>query len=72
MYATSFDIDYFEYVGAIPKFHPAKQMAGFLLNLYDSEKIVGIVNGETYDFELRDPIFRYVCSLNEQLNSHEN
>lgn len=56
----SFDIDNFEYVGAIPKFHTANQMAGFLLNLYDSKKVVGIVNGETYDFELRDPIFTYV------------
>ncbi|WP_312110625.1 SDR family NAD(P)-dependent oxidoreductase [Brevibacillus reuszeri] len=57
----SFDIDHFEYAGAIPKFHTAEQMAGFLLDLYDSEKVVGIVNGETYEFELRDPIFTYVA-----------
>lgn len=57
----SFDIDQFEYEGAIPKFHTAEQMAGFLLDLYDSEKVVGIVNGETYEFELRDPIFTYVA-----------
>ncbi|MCC8434921.1 SDR family NAD(P)-dependent oxidoreductase [Brevibacillus sp. M2.1A] len=56
----SFDMDHFEYAGAVPKFHTAKQMAGFLLDLYDSEKVVGIVNGATYEFELRDPIFTYV------------
>jgi len=57
----SLDIDSFEYIGAIPKFHTATQMAGFLLDLYDSEKVVGIVDGESYDFELRDPIFKYVA-----------
>ncbi|MGG4445355.1 SDR family NAD(P)-dependent oxidoreductase [Brevibacillus sp. HB1.2] len=56
----SFDIDQFEYAGAVPKFHTAAEMAGFLLDLYDSEKVVGIVNGATYEFELKDPIFTYV------------
>jgi len=57
----SLNIDSFEYTDAIPKFHTAAQMAGFLLDLYDSEKVVGIVDGKTYDFELRDPIFTYVA-----------
>ncbi|MEK4710801.1 SDR family NAD(P)-dependent oxidoreductase [Bacillus sp. FSL R10-2780] len=56
----SYDVDNFEYNGIVPKFHTAEQMAGFLLDLYDSEKVVGIVNGETYDFELKDPIYSYV------------
>ncbi|MCO0601405.1 SDR family NAD(P)-dependent oxidoreductase [Peribacillus butanolivorans] len=56
----SYDVDNFEYEGIVPKFHTAEQMAGFLLDLYDSEKVVGIVNGEMYDFELRDPIYPYV------------
>ncbi|OUM47874.1 oxidoreductase [Bacillus pseudomycoides] len=56
----SYDVDNFEYNGVVPKFHTAEQMAGFLLDLYDSGKMVGIVNGETYDFELRDPIYPYV------------
>ncbi|KQU08233.1 oxidoreductase [Bacillus sp. Leaf13] len=56
----SYDVDNFEYDGFVPKFHTAEQMAGFLLDLYDSERVVGIVNGETYDFELRDPIYPYV------------
>ncbi|PQP81403.1 oxidoreductase [Paenibacillus sp. PCH8] len=57
----AFDLDQFEYEGRVPKFHTAEQMAGFLLDLYDSEKVVGIVDGLTYDFELRDPIFPYAA-----------
>jgi uncharacterized protein len=35
-------------------------MAQFLLDLYDGNHVVGIVNGETYEFLLRDPIYPYV------------
>ncbi|MGG4452072.1 SDR family NAD(P)-dependent oxidoreductase [Brevibacillus porteri] len=61
----SFGIDGFDYAGALPKFHTAAQMAGFLLDLYDNDKIVGIVNGVTYEFELRDPIFTYVSKVRD-------
>ncbi|TKD69370.1 SDR family NAD(P)-dependent oxidoreductase [Pseudalkalibacillus hwajinpoensis] len=53
------DIDTFEYDGTVPQFHTAKEMAGFMLDLYDSNKVVGIVDGQTYDFELKDPIYPY-------------
>ncbi|MFD7522229.1 SDR family NAD(P)-dependent oxidoreductase [Paenibacillus chitinolyticus] len=56
----SIDADEFQYEGVVPKFHTAKEMAGFMLELYDSTKVVGIVNGETYEFQLRDPIYPYV------------
>ncbi|CAI8896223.1 MULTISPECIES: SDR family NAD(P)-dependent oxidoreductase [Bacillus] len=56
----SLDADEFQYEDVIPKFHTAKEMAGFMLDLYDSENVVGIVNGETYEFQLREPIFPYV------------
>ncbi|MEI5907467.1 SDR family NAD(P)-dependent oxidoreductase [Bacillus spongiae] len=56
----SMDIDTFEYEGTIPQFHTAKEMAHFLLDLYDGNKVVGIVDGQTYEFSLRDPIFPYV------------
>lgn len=55
----SFELEQFEYKGVVPKYHTAKEMAEFLLNLYDSEKTVGIVDGLTYEFSLRDPIFPY-------------
>ncbi|RKN66047.1 SDR family NAD(P)-dependent oxidoreductase [Paenibacillus ginsengarvi] len=57
---SALNLDEFRYEGVVPRYHTAEQMAGFLLELYDSDKIVGIVNGATYDFELRDPIYPYV------------
>ncbi|OWA35257.1 oxidoreductase [Saccharibacillus sp. O16] len=51
----------FSYDKSVPKFHTAKEMAGFLLDLYDSEKVVGIVDGLTYEFKLQDPIFPYAA-----------
>ncbi|TCZ78120.1 SDR family NAD(P)-dependent oxidoreductase [Paenibacillus albiflavus] len=58
----SFDVSEFEYHGTVPKFHTAKEMARFMLDLYDSDRVVGIVNGLTYEFQLRDTIFNYVAS----------
>lgn len=40
------------------KHHTAKEMAEFLYQLYESDKVVGIVNLQTYNFELKDPIFK--------------
>lgn len=47
----------FRYEGNVPKYHTATEMAAFLLDLYDSEKVVGIVDGATYEFHLSDPRF---------------
>lgn len=58
----SFDVSEFKYHGTVPKFHTAKEMAGFMLDLYDNDRVVGIVNGLTYEFELRDTIYNYVAS----------
>ncbi|XXM72478.1 SDR family NAD(P)-dependent oxidoreductase [Lysinibacillus sphaericus] len=56
----SLDLNEFEYSGSVPQYHTAKEMARFMLELYDSEKVVGIVNGETYEFRVTDPIYPYV------------
>ena len=58
---SALHLDEFNYEELVPKFHTAKEMAGFMLDLYDGEKIVGMVNGLSYDFELRDPIYPYVA-----------
>jgi hypothetical protein len=34
-------------------------MAGFLLKLYDSEKVVGLVDKVSFSFRLSDPLFPY-------------
>lgn len=58
---SAFDLDKFHYEGVVSKFHTAKEMAGFMLDLYDSEKIIGIVNEKKYNFELSDPIYPFVA-----------
>ncbi|KHE67019.1 SDR family oxidoreductase [Halobacillus sp. BBL2006] len=55
----SLDVDGFKYEDNVPQYHTAKEMAQFMLDLYDSDKVVGIVNGETYEFNLVDPIYPY-------------
>ncbi|GLF84201.1 MULTISPECIES: SDR family NAD(P)-dependent oxidoreductase [Bacillus] len=55
----SLDVDEFEYEGNFKKYHTSKEMAACLLELYDSEKTVGIVDGKTFEFELNDPIFSH-------------
>ncbi|GKS26874.1 hypothetical protein SASK101_14940 [Staphylococcus argenteus] len=39
----------------IEKYHTADEMAEFMTQLYDSSKVLGIVNFDTFEFELRDP-----------------
>ncbi|HSI67260.1 MAG TPA: SDR family NAD(P)-dependent oxidoreductase [Planococcus sp. (in: firmicutes)] len=53
------EIDEFSYSDNVQKYHTAKEMAQFMLSLYDSEKAVGKVNSESYEFELLDPVFPY-------------
>ncbi|WP_298824885.1 SDR family NAD(P)-dependent oxidoreductase [uncultured Planococcus sp.] len=56
---TARELDEFSYSDNVQKYHTAKEMAQFMLELYDSEKTVGKVNSESYEFELMDPIFPY-------------
>lgn len=57
---TAHELDDFSYSDNVQKYHTAKEMAQFMLDLYDSEKTLGKVNSESYDFELMNPIFPYV------------
>ncbi|WP_290780157.1 SDR family NAD(P)-dependent oxidoreductase [Exiguobacterium sp. UBA5002] len=49
----------FDYSKNVKKYHTAAEMAGFLHQLIESDAFVGIVDGETYEFELRGPLFNY-------------
>lgn len=55
------DLDTFDY-NVLPKFHTSNEMSHFLMQLHDSEKVVGLVDPETYQFNLINPVFRYVAS----------
>ena len=41
----------------------------FLMQLYDSDKVVGAVNRETFEFKMFDPLFDYAgnSSHNQKL-----
>lgn len=43
-----------EYAEKFHRFHTAKQMAGFLLELYDGDKTVGEIDFETFGIKLTD------------------
>lgn len=48
--------DYDKFFGT---YHTSKQMAMFLLELYDSDNVVGLVDRKTFTFKLNDPLFTY-------------
>ncbi|MFB1083111.1 SDR family NAD(P)-dependent oxidoreductase [Jeotgalibacillus sp. JSM ZJ347] len=56
---TAREIDEFRYSDNVQKFHTAKEMAQFMLELYDSEQVLGKVNSESYEFELMGPVYQY-------------
>lgn len=53
------DVTEYNYDEQFGTYHTSEQMANFLMLLYDSEKTVGAVNRETFEFELSEPFFPY-------------
>ena len=53
------DVEQYDYDRAFGTYHTSQQMAAFLLRLYDSDSILGIVDRETFKFGLRSPMFPY-------------
>lgn len=49
----------YDYDISFGTYHTGRQMAGFLLELYDSEKVVGMVDRESFSFRLAEPLFPY-------------
>ena len=49
-------MDEFDYKANLPMYHTAKQMADFMLELYDSNAVVGIVD-QNYEFKLTEKIY---------------
>ncbi|MGG4142515.1 SDR family NAD(P)-dependent oxidoreductase [Paenibacillus algorifonticola] len=52
----------FDFKANMPKYHTAKQMAGFMVKLYDSNEVVGIVD-QNYDFNLRGQIYPVISEF---------
>lgn len=53
------DVESYDYEEGFGKFHSAAQMSEFMMKLYDSDFTVGLVDRNTFDFELRGPLFKY-------------
>lgn len=53
------DVAEYDYDKSFGIYHTSREMAEFLMKLYDSDKTVGIVNRETFDFQLGMPRFDY-------------
>ncbi|WP_413379707.1 SDR family NAD(P)-dependent oxidoreductase [Paenibacillus taichungensis] len=58
----SLDTEDFDYKANMSKYHTAKEMAGFMLDLYDNSEVVGIVD-LNYNFNLRSPIYPIIGAL---------
>jgi short-subunit dehydrogenase len=53
------NVDGYDYDKSFGSYHTSKQMADFLLKLYDSNEVVGRISRETFEFELTSPLFDY-------------
>ncbi|MCP1186593.1 SDR family oxidoreductase [Paenibacillus sp. 1781tsa1] len=59
----SIDAEGFDYKTNMSKYHTAKEMAGFMLDLYDrNDVVVGIVD-QNYDFQLTGAIYPVISEL---------
>ncbi len=59
---NSNDIEEYDYQANMPKYHTAKEMAGFMMNLYEGTETVGIVD-TNYDFNLTAPIYPVISEF---------
>ena len=60
----------YDYDKAFGTYHTARQMAEFLLKLYDSDKTVGFIDRETFTFKLCDPLFAYAGGSEHNQQNH--
>lgn len=56
------NIEKFDYQTGVSHFHTAVEMAEFMMALYESDKIIGIID-EKYEFSLRDQIYPVLKGL---------
>ena len=53
------DVVEYDYDKLFGTYHTSAQIAEFLLKLYDSDKVVGLVDRENFSFHLCEPQFQY-------------
>ncbi|MFK4565463.1 SDR family NAD(P)-dependent oxidoreductase [Enterococcus sp. UD-01] len=53
------DVSEYDYDKKFNNYHTSDEMAQFLLDLYDSDKVVGIIDRKTFSFTLTENLFAY-------------
>lgn len=53
------DVSEYDYRKSFTNYHTSAQVANFLLQLYDSDQVVGLVDREDFSFHLGKPLFPY-------------
>lgn len=53
------NVDEYDYDRLFGTYHTSRQMAAFLMELYDSDQVVGAVDRENFEFRLCGPRFDY-------------
>lgn len=63
------DVIEYDYDKLFGTYHTSEQMADFLMHLYDSDKVVGAVNRETFQFKMFESLLDYAgnSSHNQKL-----
>ena len=56
------NVSEYDYDKSFGTYHTSQQMAGFLIELYDSGKVVGLIDREDFCFRLTDPLLPYAGS----------
>ncbi|MTD41678.1 SDR family NAD(P)-dependent oxidoreductase [Erwinia sp. CPCC 100877] len=57
-------LENYDYSKGFSTYHTAKEIAQFLIELYESDQIVGLVDRNTFSFVLSDPIFPHTYKSN--------
>lgn len=52
----------FDYDKSYPNYHTSEEMADFLIQLYESDKTVGYISRESFEFDLSDGFFQNAFS----------
>jgi len=53
------NVSEYDYGKSFGNYHTSAQAADFLLRLYDSNQTIGAIDGETFEFSLRNSVFEY-------------
>lgn len=62
------DVDKYDYDKLFGFYHTSRQMADFLIKLYESHQVIGAVNRETFKFQVSGPRFDYAGNSKHNQN----